>query len=43
MVVGILALTNSVSAMGTYYIFNQIEKLPEGADEPIDIVVDDGI
>ena len=43
MVIGILALTNSVTAMGTYYIFNQIEKLPEGADEPIDIIIDDGI
>ena len=43
MVVLILALTNSVTAMGTYYILNQIEKLPEGADEPIDIVIDDGI
>ncbi len=40
---GILALTNSVTAMGVNYIYTQIEKLPEDADAPVDIRVDEGV
>ncbi|MBR1977610.1 hypothetical protein IKA15_04955 [bacterium] len=43
MVVGILALTNAVTSMGVNYIYNQIDKIPEGSNEPIDITIDDGV
>lgn len=43
MVAGLLGLTNAVGAMGTNYIYNQIEKLPEGADEHVDIKIDEDV
>jgi hypothetical protein len=43
MVIGILALTNAVTSMGVNYVYNQIDKIPEGSNEPIDITIDDGV
>ena len=37
----IFAMTNSASAMGTAWIFNQIEKKPQDHDAQLDIKIDD--
>ena len=43
MLAGILALTNSVSAMAVNYVYAQFEKVPDDAQMPVDITIDEGI
>lgn len=43
MLAGLLALTNAVSAMCVNYVYGQIEKLPDGLDEPVDIMIDEEV